>query len=354
MILSQSIDVVDTPPQPAEARQQAANVRNLHATLREQIGQVFVGQTEIVDLVIYALLAGGHVLIEGVPGLGKTLLVRTLAESLHLPMSRIQFTPDLMPADITGTTILSETDSGGHELRFQPGPLISSVVLADEINRATPKTQSALLEAMQEGQVTVSGRTIPLPEPFIVLATQNPVEQEGTYSLPEAQLDRFLIKLLVQYPSTDELDRILQQTTGLSSKPVAHLFTADDVLSARHLVRQIPATRSVRLYAIRLVTATHPDQPTATPAVKNHVALGAGPRAAQALLLLAKVRALIQGRFAVSCDDVHAMAMPVLRHRLTLNFTGLAERVSPDDLITGVLNAVPQAIPQALAESTRE
>jgi MoxR-like ATPase len=340
VISSQSIDVVEADAQDTEARRQAARVQLLYTTLREQIGQVFVGQTQIVEYVIHALLAGGHVLIEGVPGLGKTLLVRTLAKSLSLPMSRIQFTPDLMPADITGTTILSETEKGGHELRFQPGPLISSVVLADEINRATPKTQSALLEAMQEGQVTVSGRTIPLPEPFIVLATQNPIEQEGTYSLPEAQLDRFLLKLLVQYPSADELDRILEQTTGVQRQPAVHVFDAEDVLSARQLVRQIPATRSVRLYAIRLVTATHPDQPTAPASVKGNVALGAGPRAAQALLLLAKVRALVEGRFAASCEDVRAVALPVLRHRLTLNFTGLAERVSPDDLVQSILDSV--------------
>ena len=327
----------------SEARRQATAVRQLFASLHEQVGQAFIGQADVVDGVLYALLAGGHVLVEGVPGLGKTLLVRTLASCLDLAFSRIQFTPDLMPADITGTTMLTETDGGGHELRFQPGPLISSIVLADEVNRATPKTQSALLEAMAEGQVTVAGRTIALPDPFLVLATQNPVEQEGTYPLPEAQLDRFLVKLLVKYPSTDELDRILLRTTGAKPRPVAHRFTAEDVRAAREVVRQVPAIRPVRLYAIRLVTATHPDQPTAPPGVRRHVALGAGPRAAQGLLLLAKARALVQGRFAASCEDVRAVALPVLRHRLTLTFGGLAERVSPDDLVAEVLGSVSEA-----------
>ena len=324
------------------ARDRAFGVRELFTTLRSQIGRVFVGQGEVVDCVLYTLLAGGHVLIEGVPGLGKTLLVRTLADCLHLPMSRIQFTPDLMPADVTGTTVLTETAGGGHELKFQPGPLISSLVLADEINRATPKTQSALLEAMQEGQVSVAGRTILLPEPFMVLATQNPVEQEGTYPLPEAQLDRFLVKVLVKYPTAEEMDGILLRTTGDAQEKFEAQFTGDDVLAARKVVRQVPATAQVRLYAIKLVMATQPDQPTATASVKRHVAFGAGPRAAQALLLLAKTRALIDGRFAASCDDVRHVAPAVLRHRLVLNFAGLAERVSPDAIVAEIVKAVPE------------
>ncbi len=333
------------PPSPAEsddAARQAAAVRGLFTGLRAQIGRVFVGQSEVVDFVLYTLLVGGHVLIEGVPGLGKTLLVRTLADCLHLPMSRIQFTPDLMPADVTGTTVLSETAGGGHELKFQPGPLVSNLVLADEINRATPKTQSALLEAMQEGQVTVAGRTIVLPDPFMVLATQNPVEQEGTYPLPEAQLDRFLVKLTVRYPTAEEMDGILVRTTGSGTERSTATFTADDVLAARRTVRQVPAAKQVRAYAIKLVLATQPDQPAAPEAVKRHVTFGAGPRAAQALLLLAKGRALVEGRFAASCADLRAVAPAVLRHRLVLNFAGLAEGVSPDAIVAKVIGSVSE------------
>ncbi len=331
-----------TPPGSDDAAAQAASVRDLFTGLRAQIGRVFVGQAEVVDFVLYTLLAGGHVLIEGVPGLGKTLLVRTLADCLHLPMSRIQFTPDLMPADVTGTTVLSETAGGGHELKFQPGPLVSSLVLADEINRATPKTQSALLEAMQEGQVTVAGRTIVLPDPFMVLATQNPVEQEGTYPLPEAQLDRFLVKLTVRYPTAEEMDGILVRTTGGGAERSAATFTADDVLAARRTVRQVPAAKQVRAYAIKLVLATQPDQPTSPEAVKRHVTFGAGPRAAQALLLLAKARAVVEGRFAASCEDLRAVAPAVLRHRLVLNFAGLAEGVSPDAIVAKVVGSVSE------------
>ncbi|MGC4031945.1 MAG: MoxR family ATPase [Tepidisphaeraceae bacterium] len=319
------------------AQAQAALVRSLFAGLRSRIGRVYVGQEPVVEFVLYTLLAGGHVLIEGVPGLGKTLLVRTLSAAVRLPMSRIQFTPDLMPADVTGTTVLTEAAGGGHELKFQPGPLVSSLVLADEINRATPKTQSALLEAMQEGQVSVAGRTIVLPEPFMVLATQNPVEQEGTYPLPEAQLDRFLVKVIVRYPSAEEMDGILVRTTGDAVETDEATFTGEDVLAVRKIVRQVPAAKQVRSYAIKLVLATQPDQPTAPDAVKKHVAFGAGPRAAQALLLLAKARAVVNGRFAVSCEDVREVAPAVLRHRLVLNFAGLAERVDPDAVVKTII-----------------
>jgi MoxR-like ATPase len=326
----------------ADARAQASRAQKLFRDLHAEIGRVFVGQAEVVNFVLFTLLAGGHVLIEGVPGLGKTLLVRTLAEALSLPMSRIQFTPDLMPADVTGTTVLTESAGGGHELTFQPGPLVASLVLADEINRATPKTQSSLLEAMQEGQITVAGRTIVLPTPFIVLATQNPVEQEGTYPLPEAQLDRFLVKLIITYPTAEELDGILVRTTGGAKPDVAAKFTGDDVLTARETARAIPASKQVRMYAIRIVMATQPDQATAPESVRRHVQYGAGPRAAQALLLLAKVRALVEGRFAASCDDVRAVALPVLRHRLVLNFAGIAERVTPDAIIRKIVESVPE------------
>ncbi len=340
-VLERSANGSGQPPDTSDgALAEAEHVARLFRELRAQVARVFVGQDEVVEFVLYTLLAGGHVLIEGVPGLGKTLLVRTLAEALHLPMSRIQFTPDLMPADITGTTVLTEAAGGGHELKFQPGPLVSSIVLADEINRATPKTQSALLEAMQEGQVTVAGRTITLPTPFIVLATQNPVEQEGTYPLPEAQLDRFLVKVIVRYPTADELDGILVRTTGSADARAQAMFTGDDVLAARRTVRDIPAASQVRRYAINLVLATQPDQPTAPEAIRRHVSFGAGPRAAQAMLMLAKTRAVVAGRFAASCDDVRAVAPAVLRHRLVLNFAGLAERVSPDAVVAAVLAAV--------------
>ena len=333
------------PLSPAGASDVAAELAHVQAsfqTLQQEIGTAFVGQTELVNFVLYALLAGGHVLIEGVPGLGKTLLVRTLAEALHLPMSRIQFTPDLMPADVTGTTILSETAGGGHELKFQPGPLISNLVLADEINRATPKTQSALLEAMQERQVTVAGRTIPLPEPFVVMATQNPVEQEGTYPLPEAQLDRFLVKLLVNFPTADELDGILLRTTGTARSAARPRSSGEDILRARAVVRQIPAATQVRRFAIHLILASQPDQPSAAPAARQHLVYGASPRAAQALLLLGKVRAAVQGRVCVGIDDIRAVAKPVLRHRLVLNFAALAAKVSPDAIVDQLLAGVPE------------
>ncbi len=321
---------------------QAKRMRELFVSLRDEVHRVFVGQSELVDFVLYSLFAGGHVLIEGVPGLGKTLLVRTLASALKLSVSRIQFTPDLMPADITGTTVLVETPTGGHKLEFQPGPLVASIVLADEINRATPKTQSALLEAMQERQVSVAGRTIRLPDPFVVLATQNPIEQEGTYPLPEAQLDRFIVKLMVDYPTEEEYHRILEQTTGSESPHVDAGFSGDDVIWARGIVRQVEVSRQVRTYAIRLTTATHPTSELAPETVRKYVDFGAGPRAAQALLLLGKVKALLAGRFAVSVEDVRSIALPVLRHRLILNFAGLSERIATDDVVRQVIDVIPE------------
>ncbi len=336
-----------------EAKAQAQRVRELFAALRSEVHQVFVGQTQLVDFVLYALMADGHVLIEGVPGLGKTLLVRTLASALDLAATRIQFTPDLMPADITGTTVLAEKDGGGHELRFQAGPLIASVVLADEINRATPKTQSALLEAMQERQVTVGGKTMRLPEPFMVLATQNPIEQEGTYPLPEAQLDRFLVKLLVDYPSEEEYHDILQRTTSSEMPKVSARFHGKDVMAARALVRQVPVSTQVRSYAIRVTMATQPGSPYAPEEVKKYVAFGASPRAAQALLLLGKVRALVDGRFAVSCQDIREVAAPVLRHRLVLNFAGLSDRVAPDWLAGKAVANVKELSAEAAVATKR-
>ena len=326
-----------------DAAAQARQVRALFKSLQSAVHRVFVGQRDLVDFTLYSLLADGHILIEGVPGLGKTLLVRTLAETLSVPMSRIQFTPDLMPADITGTTILTEKEGGGHELRFQPGPLVASIVLADEINRATPKTQSALLEAMAERQISVAGRTIKLPEPFVVLATQNPLEQEGTYPLPEAQLDRFLVKLLVDYPTEQEYHQILEKTTSETIVDEAQeRFSGADVIEARRIIRQVIVASQVRTFAIRLVMATQPTSAYAPAMIKKHVAFGAGPRAAQALLMLAKVHAMISGRFSVSCQDLRDVALPVLRHRLILNFAGLSERVAADDLVRAAISAIPE------------
>jgi len=280
------------------------------------------------------------VLLEGVPGLGKTLLARTVAQTLNLDFSRIQFTPDLMPADIVGTMVLFEKDGGGHELRFQQGPVVTNFLLADEINRATPKTQSALLEAMQERQVSVGTKTIKLPEPYIVMATQNPVEQEGTYPLPEAQLDRFLVKVVVGYPQEQEYHEILRRTTGTQTAAVHAVSDAEEVNAMRHLVRSVPVSDQVRTYAIRLVMATQPGSPLAPAAVHQAVALGSSPRGAQALMLLGKVKALLGGRYAVSCEDVRAAALPVLRHRILLSFEGHSQRVNPDDLVRAAIDAV--------------
>lgn len=318
----------------------ASQVRDVFGRLQEQVQRVFIGQRQVVELVIASLLADGHVLIEGVPGLGKTLLVRTLAEAIDLRFGRIQFTPDLMPADITGTTMLVDKPGGGHELRFEPGPVLNNIVLADEINRTTPKTQSALLEAMQERQVSVAGRTLRVPEPFIVLATQNPVEQEGTYPLPEAQLDRFLVKLLVNYPSEQEYHQILQGTTSSEVAHASKVCSGDDILRLRSIIRQVPVSSQVRAYAIRVVMATQSDSEYAPAEVRKHVSLGASPRAAQALLLLGKVKALLDNRFAVSCQDIRDVALPVLRHRIVLSYSAKAERITADHLANLAVSAV--------------
>jgi MoxR-like ATPase len=322
------------------AREQADRFREVFSGLRRQVQRVFVGHDDLVDNVIAALLAGGHVLIEGVPGLGKTLLVRTLAAAVDVPFSRIQFTPDLMPSDVSGTMALYDKPEGGHELRFEPGPLIASIVLADEINRATPKTQSALLEAMQEHQVSVARQTIRLPEPFMVLATQNPVEQEGTYPLPEAQLDRFLVKLLVSYPSESEYLAIARRTTGTDSTMIDPATTGPEIMQLRDVVRQVEISDPVTRYAARLVMATQPGSTVAPPRIARDVALGSSPRGLQALVLLGKVRALLDQRFAVSCRDIRDVALPALRHRLLLSFEAQAGRVQPDDVLRDVISAV--------------
>jgi MoxR-like ATPase len=308
--------------------------------LEREVHKVIVGQDEIVEQVLVALLAGGHLLLEGVPGLGKTLLVRTLAGCLDLSFSRIQFTPDLMPADIIGTNIIVEDAEGRRHFQFERGPVFGHVLLADEINRATPKTQSALLEAMQEGHVTVAGVSHRLPSPFFVLATQNPIEMEGTYPLPEAQLDRFLFKLQVRYPALAQLNEIIDRTTSPSDLSVGRVMTGDEVLAFRELVREVPVATHVRAFATSLVMATHPKWEEAPEPTQRYIRYGASPRAAQGLVMGAKVLALRAGRFAVSIEDVKAIALPVLRHRIILNFEGEAEGVDADRLVTDVIEAV--------------
>jgi MoxR-like ATPase len=309
--------------------------------LRDEVGKVIVGHEQIVEGVVMALLAGGHALLEGVPGLGKTMLVRTLAEAVDLTFSRIQFTPDLMPADIVGTNILVEDEHGGKRFQFQRGPIFANVILADEVNRATPKTQSALLEAMQEHSVTVAKTTYKLDPPFFVLATQNPLEMEGTYPLPEAQLDRFFVKLKVTFPSRAALHTILDRTTGDSDARAEKVVTGQRLLELRELVRQVPVARPVQDFAIRALEATHPN-PSAPELTRKFIRYGASPRGAQACLLGAKIKALLDGRFAASASDVKAVAKPCLRHRLILNFEGEAEGVDPDKVIDQILEVTPE------------
>ena len=292
-----------------------------------------VGQSALIDQVLWAMVAGGHVLLEGVPGLGKTLLVKTLGEVLELSFARCQFTPDLMPADILGTQILDTSPEGRRELRFQPGPVFAHLVLADEINRATPKTQSALLEAMQERQVTVGGTARPLPQPFFLLATQNPIEMEGTYPLPEAQVDRFLFKLRVEFPNQEELCLIMERTTGLLLPQVNKVCAADDLVEMQKLARDVEVASEVCRAIARLVRSTHPQLPEAPEAVKRYVRYGSSPRGAQALLLAAKARALTTARFNVALEDVQAVAMACLRHRLIASFEAEAEGVSSEQVL---------------------
>jgi MoxR-like ATPase len=310
--------------------------------ITREVGRRIVGHEEVVNLTVTSLVAGGHVLLEGIPGVGKTSLVHTLADVLHLTFSRIQFTPDLMPADIVGTNIVQERSQGGTSFEFQPGPIFANVVLADEINRATPKTQSALLEAMQDVSVSVGNTTYRLDEPFLVLATQNPLEMEGTYPLPEAQLDRFFFKLKVEYPSEDSMHEILERTTRDAQATVARVADGPAILEMRHVARSVAIARPVQAYAIRLTLGSHPDSPYATPLVKRYVRYGASPRAAQALVLAGKIQALNRGQAFASIDDIRAVALAALRHRLLLNFEGEADEVSTDTIVNELLaNVAP-------------
>lgn len=332
-----------------ETKQQLQQFRDDCAKLKSEISKVIVGQNEILDDTILALVAGGHVLLEGVPGLGKTLTVRTMADALDLDFQRIQFTPDLMPADLIGTNMVVESDDGQKIFQFQKGPLFANVVLADEINRATPKTQSALLEAMQEHSVTVGGTTHVLDEPFFVLATQNPLEMEGTYPLPEAQLDRFFSKLLVKYPSASEIETILDRTTESNHTSAASVLNGQRIVEMSAIARTIPISDEVRRYGIALVLATHPDHELVAEPTKKFVRFGASPRGIQAMILGAKIRAILDERYHVAREDLKAMAKPVLRHRLILNFEGQAEGISTDDVIDQIVAHVPEDALEAAA-----
>ncbi len=324
------------------AREACEAFRTIFNALRSEIGRVLIGQDEVVEQTLIALFSHGHVLLEGVPGLGKTLLVRTLAQSLHLPFSRIQFTPDLMPADIAGTTIVVEDGESGHRsFKFRPGPIFSQLVLADEINRATPKSQSALLEAMQERSVTVGSETHRLSEPFFVMATQNPIEQEGTYPLPEAQLDRFMFKVQVPFTTRKELNEIMRTTTVTKAAEARRILDADRILDAQRLAQRIIVAPHVQDYAIRLVLATHPGGEHMPPGIEPWVSIGASPRGAQALIRGAKVAALIRGRYAVAFKDIQAVAHPTLRHRILRSFEAEADGMSTDAIIDRLLEGVP-------------
>ncbi len=326
-------------PQPPEIT--VAQFRDLAAAVEREVGTVIVGQEDVVRHVLLCVIAGGHALLEGVPGLGKTMLIKTLSEVMDLRFARIQFTPDLMPADIVGTDILEETAEGHRQFRFQPGPIFANLVLADEINRATPKTQSALLEGMQEHSVTVAKRTYKLDEPFFVLATQNPIEMEGTYPLPEAQLDRFMFKVNVTFPSSDDLVEILARTTGKQMPTPGKAIDGAHIVAMGRLARQIPVPSHVAEFVARLIVATHPNLEGAPPLVKQFIRYGASPRGAQALILGAKITALFTGRLNVAFEDIAAVAPAALRHRLLLNFEGQAEGVTTDAVIQELLKNVP-------------
>jgi MoxR-like ATPase len=322
--------------------QQVETFQEQFKRVKQEISRVIVGYEEIIDGVIMSLLAHSHVLLEGLPGLGKTKLVSTLSKVMHLRFSRIQFTPDLMPADITGTNIVQESAPGHRLLTFRPGPIFANIVLADEVNRATPKTQSALLEAMEETTVTVGKQTHHLDAPFFVLATQNPIEMEGTYPLPEAQLDRFFMKLKVDFPSHSSMHTILNRTTKVEEPSVEPVLHQGEVLDMRRTVRSVPIARPVQDYAIRLALATHPKPPYAHKLTQKYVRHGASPRGPQALVIGGKIRALLNNRLHVSCEDIRSVAYPTLRHRILLNFEGEADRIDTDTIIKGILESTPE------------
>ena len=309
--------------------------------VRDEVSRIIVGNQDNIVGIMSCLLARGHVLLEGIPGIGKTKLVQTLADVLHLKFSRIQFTPDLMPGDIVGTTVVRETEAGRKLLEFQPGPIFANLVLADEINRATPKTQSALLEAMQENSVSAGGQTHPLQQPFFVLATMNPLEMEGTFPLPEAQMDRFFFKLRLGFPSAQELNDILDRTTTVHEPQVERVLGQGQILEMRETARSIPVAGPIQEYAIRLTLATHPESEQATDLTKRFVRFGSSPRGTQALILGAKVNALVNNRLYVAAEDVRAVAINALRHRLLLNFDAEAERVDTDFILEDILQKVP-------------
>ena len=327
-------------PQTATTGQLAPDTFAERATaIEREVGKVIVGQRDLVRQTLTCLLANGHALLEGVPGLGKTMLVRTFADAVDCTFNRIQFTPDLMPADITGTNILVEED--GHRVfRFQSGPIFANLVLADEINRATPKTQSSLLEAMQEHQVTVARSRYPLDPPFFVLATQNPLEMEGTYPLPEAQLDRFMFKVLVPFPSEEDLALIVERTTGTDSPTAGKVASAAELVEMQRLARAVPIAPHVSAYAVSILAATHPDQPRATQLARDYVRYGGSPRGVQALVAAGKISALLDGRFNVAIDDIRDAAIPALRHRIILNFEGEAEGITTEAVIRSILDSV--------------
>jgi len=324
-------------------QQHREEVRQRIALVREEIAKVMVGQRDVIEQMLWAVFSGGHALLEGVPGLGKTLLVRTLSQAFELSFQRIQFTPDLMPADITGTNILRVDETGQQVFQFQAGPIFAHVVLADEINRATPKTQSALLEAMQEHTVSVGGVTRPLPYPFFVLATQNPLEQEGTYPLPEAQMDRFLVKIDVPFPTEEELREIVLRTTGAQLQAVEKIATGEQIVQIQQLAKQTLVSDDTLSFAVKLLLSTHPVQ-TTLDSVKKYVKAGAGPRGVQAMISLAKVRAFIDERYHVSYEDIEAVAVPALRHRIFLNFEGEANGIRTDDIVRELLQMVRNEI----------
>ena len=303
------------------------------AKIKSELAKDVVGQADIIDGVITAIVAGGNVLLEGVPGVGKTRLVRSLGRVLSLPFSRIQFTPDLMPSDVTGANIVEKDENGRLQTKFRPGPIFANLVLADEINRATPKTQSAMLEVMQEHKVTVGNDTYKLSEPFFVLATENPIEQDGTYPLPEAQMDRFMFKLIVDYPSNDELMNIVRMTQKTMDETAEAVVTGEDILEMRALASQVPICDEVLYYAVNLVSNTHPTSENASPSAKKYLKYGASPRAAQGIVTCAKVRALMDGRYNVSYEDINALAAPILRHRIKINYTAINDKLTVDQVI---------------------